>query len=345
MTAMTLAQAEADLSVLIQLDIPTILVGPVGVGKTDVVRKVARQLNALVIDKRASQMAETDLTLPMPDNATGTIKNYVPSWLPDAALASQHPLIILLLDELSDAQVPVQAALNQLILERELPGYKLPANVRIVATGNRASDRAAAQKFSRATANRLAIIEIMVDVAAWLAWAIANGIADELIAYITLANQQSADLGLKALHAYPASGSDAQAFTTPRSLARCSPYFNPALGIKDNQLRRLIAHNCGDDTADSIMNFLATYRLVPDLAAIIADPANAKVHREPSVNYLLTVGLVSRLTHANLSAIVTYVKRLSSAYQAAFWSNAIAKDETFSDCRERVEYLISTSNA
>jgi hypothetical protein len=355
MSAITLKQAADDLLANIELDIPTLIVGPVGVGKTDIVRQCAdklrsyvhNKLGVLVIDKRASQMDPTDLAVPMPDVATRLVVACIQEWLPDTATAAMYDIIILLLDELSDAQLGTQAALNQLILERELPGYRLPANVRIVATGNTQSDRAAAQKFSRATANRLAIIETMVDVDAWLDWATSTGIAPELIAYVQTSVMQLRGGNRpisEAIHKYPTQGgSDAIAFITPRSLARCDKYFKMAKLPSDTQLRRLLSQNVGDDAANSILNFLVTYRLAPNIASIIQDPLNATVAREPSVNFATIVGLVSKLTLVNLSAIIVYVKRLDALYQAAFWSNAIAKDASFEKTPEHVSYLIAQS--
>jgi hypothetical protein len=353
MTAITLSQASADLLVNIELDIPTLIVGPVGVGKTDIVRqcanalrnKVGNGLKVLVIDKRASQMDPTDLAVPMPDVATRTVIACLQEWLPNATLAAAYDIIIILLDELTDAQIGTQAALNQLILERELPGYILPANVRIVATGNKTSDRAAAGKVSRAMSNRLAVMDIAVDVDSFLDWANVN-LVPELVAFVNAsvgqlkaANRDASE----AIHRYPTqSGSDAVAFLTPRSLARCNKYFTMPTMPNDVQLRRLLAQNIGEDAANDLMNYLVTYRLAPSIGAILADPAGHSVPREPSVNFAIVVGLVSRLTMANVGVVATYVKRMGANYQAAFWSNAIAKDKAFETTPEHVAHLIAS---
>ena len=349
-TAITLVQAAQDLHVNCELDIATLLVGPVGVGKTDVVRQLADGLRSegkrvLVIDKRASQMDPTDLAVPMPDIATRTVVACLQEWLPNATTAAMYDVIILLLDELTDAQLGTQAALNQLILERELPGYVLPANVRIVATGNSQSDRAAAQKVSRAMSNRLAVMHVTVDVDSFLTWANVN-LVPELVAFVQTsvgqlraANRDASE----AIHRYPTqAGSDAVAFLTPRSLARCNKYFAMATTPNDTQLRRLLSQNVGDDAANDIMNFLVTYRLAPSIGAIMNDPAGHNVPREPSVNFAIVVGLVSRLTMANVSTVATYVRRMGANYQAAFWSNAIAKDKAFETTPEHVSHLIAS---
>jgi len=347
MTAIIISQAIADLDVYLTINRPVLLTGPVGVGKTDIVRQAAAKRNWPVIDKRASQMTATDITLPFPDAATGLIKGFVPDWLP--RVDRDGPEGILMFDELTDAALSVQAALNQLTLERCTPNYRLPDGWRIVATGNRQIDRAAAGKVSRATANRLALIEVKPDIAALVSHGRSIGIADELLAYIMNAERilkqagKTGDDLLECVHKYPqGSGSDAVAFLTPRSLFACSPLFSMNLG--DSQLSRLLGQNVGDETAEAIVNFLATYRLLPDLNAILANPESAKIHREPSVNFALSVALVSKLTLANVDQIAAYVARLDAGYQAAFWSNAIAKDKAFKETKAHVSYLMARAS-
>lgn len=341
MSDITLNQATRDVFVQLSAGNAVLMVGPVGVGKTDVARQVFAAMGVqTVIDLRVSQMDPSDMGIPMPDATTGRVRYYLPAWWPTAAMGK----VGLLLDELTDGQPAVQAAFNRVLLEREaMDGTKLPSDCLIIATGNRQMDRGNAQRVSRATANRLAVITIGVDVASFLAYATKAGLAPELIAFVQhlerqlVVDNKPTDT---AIHQYPPqAGSDALAFLTPRAIFRCNAFMT--MGLSDSELERNIAHNVGDDWARGFMNFLATYRLLPDLNAIIADPANAKIHREPSVNYALTTALVSRLTMQNIAAITTYIKRLDGLYQASFWSRAITKDGgVFADTAEHTNYLI-----
>jgi len=339
----TVTQAARDLEIAIRVGNAAMVIGPYGVGKSDVVRQVAAKLGLPVIDKRASQMAAIDTRLPMPDEKTGLIKDFLPDWLP--RVERDGPVGIIFLDELSNASLAVQAALYQLVLDRCLGDYVLPMGWHIVAAGNTMADRSAAQKFSRALANRFTIVEIIPDVASWLSWAVGAGVAPEVVAYVTSCNQASATAGLAAIfdgadHAT----SDAIAVLRPRSLARAAKLLDPALGLSDAELRRNISHNVGDTWTEGFMAFLASWRLLPDLNAILADPMGAVIHREPSVNYALTVALVSRVTMGNLTAVVSYINRMDPLYRASFWSMACAKDGAFRETPEHVSYLITQSN-
>jgi hypothetical protein len=356
-----------DLLVGLTLNQHQLILGAVGVGKTDVARQTAdvwaKQEYGLakcpIIDRRVSQFLGYDTSMPMPNTATGLIDTYQPGWLP--RVERDGPVGVLLLDEYTDGKPDTLAAINQLVLEGRLGDYVFPDenmnpdyHWRIIGTGNRASDKAHAQKISRAASNRWTILNIAIDVDAWIDWATAN-LLPVLVAYVQTAVMQlrgkDADI-TQAIHIYPPAGTDAVAFKTPRSLARCDKYFRMASQPNDTQLRRLLAHNVGQECADDIMNFLVSYRLAPNIAAILADPVNGPMPRGPSENFAVAIGLVSRLTLANLSTINVYVKRLAANYQATFWSNALAKDvdkdtrvSVYQATPEHVAYLIASRDA
>jgi len=74
--------------------------------------------------------------------------------------------VVLLLDDIHEANIAVQAYLLEMLLERKLGQYKFADNVAIVATMN-ASDEARFDGFSSAVRNRLAIHEMPFNFDAW----------------------------------------------------------------------------------------------------------------------------------------------------------------------------------
>ena len=330
-------QAIDDIVVNLQIGRPTLYVGPVGVGKTDAWHAAGKRMASLtgapypVLDIRASQLDPTDIAVPMPDNTTGRTKLFLADWLPRRERDGEQGII--LFDEYTDASVGVQAALNQLVLEGKLAGgaYDLRRDAgpgwRIGATGNRSGDRAAAGRVSRASGNRFAIMVAGVDAKAWVAWAKANGIAPELIAFVERAIMEGK--GEAILHKYPeGNGGDATPFPTPRSIAACSPYLDSALNLSLAQIRRHFIYNVGVDWTESFMVFLRSYRLMPDVALILSDPDHAPVHTDSAVNYALCVTLAARMDRGNIAAIAAYAKRLHPEYRAALWNTAIARTDT-----------------
>jgi len=120
---------------------PVMLWGPPGVGKSQIVAKIAQQHGVSLIDIRLSQMEPTDLR-GIPFRSGQLVEWSIPSVLPDA---ERHgPSGILFLDEITSAPPSVSAAAYQLILDRRLGEYKVPAAKITQPSGTLYSPRATA---------------------------------------------------------------------------------------------------------------------------------------------------------------------------------------------------------
>src|SRR6056297_1721926 len=117
---------------------PVMLWGPPGVGKSQIVAEVAGRHDVPVIDVRLSQMEPSDLR-GIPFRSGELVEWAVPAMLPDAG--RHGPRGILFLDEITSAAPTVSAAAYQLILDRRLGAYEVPAGWAIFAAGNRQGDR------------------------------------------------------------------------------------------------------------------------------------------------------------------------------------------------------------
>jgi hypothetical protein len=92
---------------------------------------------------------------------------------------------ILALEELNLAAHSVMAACYQLIFDRRLGDYIVPAGVMIVATGNRDGDKCFTNKLPKPLANRFVHLEMVPHNDDWMAWAVAHGIDPAIIGYLS----------------------------------------------------------------------------------------------------------------------------------------------------------------
>jgi hypothetical protein len=163
------------------LHTPVMLWGAPGVGKSDLVRGLAKRANVELIDLRLSQLEPTDLRgIPFRDG--DRVEWSVPSMLPDANRHGARG--ILFLDEINAAAPTVTAAAYQLILDRRLGDYAVPSGWAIFAAGNRQGDRGVTYAMPAPLANRFTHYELEPHLDDWVTWAHLRGLDSRLIAFL-----------------------------------------------------------------------------------------------------------------------------------------------------------------
>jgi hypothetical protein len=147
------AQLEA-LTLAVCADLPVLLWGEPGIGKTAALQQLAETLELPLTTVIASVHEPSDFAgLPVvgADPAVQGVPMAPPDWAVRLARAGRG---LLFLDELSTAPPAVQAALLRLVLERRVGALRLPPGVRIVAAANPRSSAADGWELSAPLANR-----------------------------------------------------------------------------------------------------------------------------------------------------------------------------------------------
>jgi len=161
--------------------VPVMLWGPPGVGKSSLVAALARDRGVPLVDLRLAQMEPTDLR-GIPFRSGEAVEWAVPSLLPRAERDGGAG--ILFLDEITSALPTVTAAAYQLILDRRLGEYRVPAGWAIFAAGNRLGDRGVMFHMPAPLANRFTHYEVEPDLEDWAAWAFVAGLDARVIAFL-----------------------------------------------------------------------------------------------------------------------------------------------------------------
>lgn len=285
----TSVQARKALLKCFKVNRPVFMWGPPGIGKSDVVREVTEELGGFMIDLRMSQLEPTDLRgIPFYNKDTGKMDWAPPVDLPDEELASKYPIIVLFLDEMNGGAPAVQAAGYQLILNRRVGKYQLPDNVRIVAAGNRDSDKGVTYRMPLPLANRFLHIEMRSDFASWQSWAVLNNIHKDVVGYLSFAKQDIQDFNTK---------SSSRAFPTPRTWTFVSELLQDDDGDNDT-LFNLIAGAVGDGLAVKFMAHRKFSGKMPKPEDILAGKVKDLAVKEVSAMYSLTISMCYELKDA-----------------------------------------------
>lgn len=311
---------------LIKIKQPFFVKGPVGVGKSDIMRQVCERLEIEFRDVRLSQMDPTDIKgFPCPDPVNGVMR-----WLPADFLPTPGkkvggktiypnggPKGLLLLDELPSAPQAVQAAAYQLVLDRCVGNYKLPDGWAIAAAGNRDIDRSIVNRMPAALANRLVHIDFESDIEDWVTHAMNMGIEPELIAFLRFKSNL--------LHSFDA-GVNPMAFPTPRTWFFADKITKARM---PHMLEYQLLRGCvGEGAAAEYAAFLATIKDLPTIDEIKLTPDTTEVPANPSTLHALTTTLAMATDEQAFDRFLIYVKRMPTEFQVVYVRDVLRREGT-----------------
>ena len=267
---------------------PVMLWGPPGIGKSQIIAQVAKRHTAPMIDIRLSQMEPTDLR-GIPFRIENRVEWAVPSMLPDA---ERHgPNGILFLDEITSAPPSVSAAAYQLILDRRLGDYEVPAGWAIFAAGNRQGDRGVTYTMPAPLANRFSHFEVECNIDDWVSWAYVNNIDEGLIGFLRFKPELLFDFD-------PAH--NPVAFPSPRSWEFAHRTLQK-FGDNSELLLPTLQACVGPAAGLELHAFIENLDNMPDLDAILrGEPV--PVPREVDLQYAVASALVGRAIRAKGTA-------------------------------------------
>ena len=164
------------------LKISFMLWGATGVGKSETVRQIAKELDAELRDIRLCQKQPTDIGgLPALDHESRQTVFYPPAFL---APRADGKAVVLFFDEISLAPDDTKGAVLGILEERRQGSIEIPDNWIIVAAGNRPEDLANARGLGAAANRRLLHIVIEPQLEATIQHFIKIGVIAEVLAFL-----------------------------------------------------------------------------------------------------------------------------------------------------------------
>ena len=294
--------------------------GPVGVGKSSIVRQVSEELKWELRDVRLSLLDATDLRgLPAIDREHRETVWTRPIFLPPENYKGD---MIFFLDEFNTANKSLQNSALQLTLDRQLGEYKLPDGVRIICAGNNISDGAFVTRLSSALSNRFINIDYDVDFETWKEWSYKNRLHPMVIGFH---NWKKGDL----LYKYK-EDVDNKSFPTPRSWQYVSEVMG--LGLDNGTLLEAIKGCIGEGAA---MEYIGFYKIHKDLPAPEDILLKGKdiVPKESNVMFALCSSLIHLVNdHKDkINRLVEYSMKIEKEF-----SVVLVKDLLKTDMKEKV---------
>ena len=161
------------------VQVPLLLVGSMGVGKSQIFAQLAKEKNMRIVDLRLAQMEACDLIgMPYRDEHNRT-QWAQPGWWPNA-----DENVLILLDELNRAPTDVRQAIFQLVLDRKLHTHTLPKGCFVFAAVNPDNGEYQVEALDKAMLRRFCVLTVTPDTDAWLAYA-KGKVSDSLTEFIS----------------------------------------------------------------------------------------------------------------------------------------------------------------
>lgn len=302
--------------------------GAPGVGKSQAVRQIAAKITSEtgkkcnVIDVRLLLFNPIDLRGIPTANADKTLAVWLKPQIFDMD-ESDKVVNILFLDEISAAPQSVQAAAYQITLDRVVGEHKLPDNCIVIAAGNRVTDKSVAFKMPKALANRLLHIEVLVNFDSWRKWAVASGVNEKVISFLSFRKQLLLNFE---------SSQDDLAFATPRSWEAVSNILN-FLGGSISQNFALISGLVGLGVATEFRAWEKVYANLPSVEDIFAGKY-VPVPKETDVLYALVSSMTRYATEhkkdlQKIDNSICYADRLPADFSVVLLKDYLSIGDNF----------------
>jgi hypothetical protein len=276
---------------------PALVEGSPGVGKTQMIRAIAERLGIGYIGLHAPLMLHEDFGMPR-FTSEGEIDFATPGHkFPFVDAPGWPETGIIAVEEVAQSENSQQKIWANLFQERELHGRKLKPGWYFIATGNRISDRAGANRILSHFNDRFTTYTFDPNLDDWCTWALAHGVRPEVVAYCRWKPGNLSNFN-PALDKCP----------TPRAWTEgVSPVLDtvPAAALFDT-----VKGDVGEGCAAEFTGFLQTYRELPNPDLILSDPHRHPVPTEVHILYALSGALAHRASPENFGAIIDFACRM-----------------------------------
>ena len=303
--------------------VPFILGAPGG-GKSACARDVIASL-----DIPSERVVEFTASLRDPVDVLGTPNNSgeYTRWVPPEEfyrLRAGQGRAALILEELSDAPIPMQNALCGVIYDRRAGQLPLTDELFIIATGNRTEDKSGANRITSKLANRTRRFDFVENIDDWTNWALDNDIDPVLIQFLRFRPGLLSEF-------------DPNRFANPTPRAWERVNFIPST-LDSGLFFDNVAGEVGEGAAAEYTGFRRIYMSLPDVDSILLDPDNAEVPADPATLYALTGALARKSTKDNFDRVGKYISRMAPEFAVMTVKDAIKLQPTVKHSRAFIEW-------
>ena len=291
---MNISQLQQAIEASFITDTPLMIWGDPGCGKSSSVEQVAKDLNVEYRDIRLSQIESIDL------RGLPTIINGQTVWVtPEFFPTDPDSVGIMCFDEINEGDPSTQAACYQLVQERRLGEYVLPAGWRVLGAGNPNSNT-----LTEALNNRFTHVTVKPSIADWAGWAMTHNIHQDIIAF--LMSRPSLLLSMP-------TNQDENAFPSPRTWEFASRYHS--MNPQSPMYRELMEGVVGKGAIVEFFAYMNMKSKLPTIDEILANPTGFDFNGSPSKIAALCLLVAEHIERATVEPLMQFIKTVTVDFQ------------------------------
>ena len=313
---------------------PIYISGAPGCGKTSVCIDVAEDKG---IPRDVAEACIFRPSLRDPVDLTGVphIEDGVTKWATNSQLAyvngvaERYGFALFIIDELPQAVPMMQNALAGLMHDRFVSDTRLHDDVFVVATGNRAKDKAGAGRVMSQLANRVEHLEMDADTKAFSSYMMGKGYDPLIAAYIRYRPDALDDFN-----------PDAFSNATMRSWEAVAKVDTT---LPSDIYYAKVAGRVGEGRAAEYIGFRRVASELPKIETILAHPETAPMPQDHGARYAAVGLLVRHADPSTFGTLAKYAARFATEMQSpelevVFYMDSVAKDANFIQTPEYVAW-------
>jgi hypothetical protein len=226
---------------------------------------------------------------------------------------------LVVLDDLGQAPMAVQAAGMQLVLNREINGKRISDFVMFSACTNRKEDHAGVGGLIEPLKSRFAtILELYVTTEDWLLWARHHGMPSILLAYINFKPTE-----LMQFEPTP----DITNTATPRTVASVGDLVTMFGDNIPHYGRQVIMGAAGQGFGVEFLEFMEVVDNIPDAKWCLDNPKKVDVPSKEDIRWAMCAALSEHVVKSQMDNFLYILNKMPQEYTVAAMQMAVTRDE------------------
>ena len=237
----------------------------------------------------------------------------------------------IILEELHQSSTHHQTWAAGFMLERETPSFKLDDNVCIIATGNRAEDRAGAKPLLGHLNDRMYHFDVEPSLDDWCAWALQNDVDPLGIAFMRLRPNLLNDY-------------DPNRRSNPTQRSWTKLFTEVPTDLPSDLYLMACEGKVGDGAAAEWVAARDMMAKMPNIDVVRMHPDTTETPKEPAVRYAIATSLSMTSTVDSFETDLKYVTRMPKEFAVVYLTDALKKNPEVQASKAFTDYAVKNQD-